>query len=172
MIELPVPDGPEPHAAVQRGRPPGGPAAAQSRKAPLERRRAVPLVLLGDDLEDQRDLYRQYLEFAGFRVETARDGFDALDTATRVKPDIVVMDLAMPGMDGFEATERLKRLEATRGVPVIALTAHAQLPTGWALSAGCAAVLRKPCYPHDLASQIASVLGTAGGGPPPTSPVS
>jgi two-component system cell cycle response regulator DivK len=136
----------------------------------FERRRTAPLVLLVDDLEDQRDLYRQYLEFAGFRVETARDGFEAVARAPRVRPDVVVMDLAMPGMDGFEATERLKRLEATRRVPVIALTAHAQLPSEWALSAGCASVLRKPCYPHDLAMQIAAALGNAGGGAPPAAP--
>jgi CheY-like chemotaxis protein len=119
------------------------------------------VVLLVDDLADQRELYRQYLEFAGYEVAVARDGFEAVDRALRVHPDVVIMDLAMPGLDGFETTQRLKALEATRGIPVIALTAHGELPREWALTAGCAAYLKKPCYPHDLAVEIAAVLDKA-----------
>jgi CheY-like chemotaxis protein len=119
------------------------------------------MVLLVDDLPDQRELYRQYLEFAGYDVAVARDGFEAVDCALRVRPEVVIMDLAMPGLDGFETTQRLKGLEATRGIPVIALTAHGELPREWALSAGCAAYLKKPCYPHDLALEISSVLDKA-----------
>jgi len=123
----------------------------------LDRRRP-PLVLLVDDLEDQRELYREYLRFAGYAVIVARDGFEGIDRALRDRPDVVVMDLAMPALDGFEATERLKVLERTRGIPVIALTAHGELPREWALRAGCAAYLRKPCYPNDLAAAIDEVL--------------
>ena len=57
---------------------------------------------------DQRELYRQYLQFAGFDVAVARDGYEAVDCALRVHPDVVIMDLAMPGLDGFETTQRLK----------------------------------------------------------------
>ena len=116
------------------------------------------MVLLVDDIEDQRELYRQYLHFAGFDVAVARDGYEAVDEALRTRPDVVIMDLAMPGLDGFETTQRLKALEATRGIPVIALTAHGSLPREWALSAGCAAYVKKPCYPHDLAEEIAAVM--------------
>jgi two-component system cell cycle response regulator DivK len=123
----------------------------------LDRRRHT-LVLLVDDLEDQREMYREYLEFAGYVVVVARDGFEGIDRALRERPDVVVMDLAMPGLDGFEATERLKVLERTRRIPVIALTAHGELPREWALRAGCAAYLRKPCFPDELAMAIEDVL--------------
>jgi two-component system cell cycle response regulator DivK len=134
------------------------PGTRSRRPPPIDRRRQRPAVLLVDDLEDQRELYRQYLEFAGYDVTVARDGYEAIDRALGTRPDVVIMDLSMPGLDGFEATQRLKLLDSTRGIPVIALTAHGTLPREWALNAGCAAYLRKPCYPHDLALEIASVL--------------
>ena len=143
-----------------RGRS-SGPRVQPGSAPPVDRRHARPVVLLVDDLADQRELYRQYLEFAGYDVAVARDGFEAVDCALRVRPDVVIMDLAMPGLDGFETTQRLKLLEATRGIPVIALTAHGELPREWALTAGCAAYLKKPCYPHDLAMEISSVLDKA-----------
>jgi CheY-like chemotaxis protein len=127
-------------------------------RGPIAERRRRALVLLVDDLEDQRELYRQYLEFAGYEVALARDGFEGIDRALSDQPDVVVMDLAMPGLDGFEATERLQLLERTRGIPIVALTAHGELPREWALRSGCAAYLRKPCYPDDLATAIEDVL--------------
>jgi CheY-like chemotaxis protein len=133
---------------------------ADSRDVPLPDRRRHPLVLLVDDLEDQRELYREYLEFAGYTVIVARDGYEGIDRARRERPDVVVMDLAMPALDGFEAAERLKALERTRGIPIIALTAHGELPREWALRAGCAAYLRKPCYPNDLAAAIEDLLSS------------
>jgi two-component system cell cycle response regulator DivK len=147
-------------AAAGRGRS-AGTSAQSSGAPPVDRRHARPVVLLVDDLADQRELYRQYLEFAGYDVAVARDGFEAVDCALRVHPEVVIMDLAMPGLDGFETTQRLKRLDSTRGIPVIALTAHGELPREWALSAGCAAYLKKPCYPHDLATEISAVLAKA-----------
>lgn len=142
-----------------------------SRGLPLDRRHVPPVVLLADDLEDQRELYGQYLEFAGYEVVLARDGYEAIDLALRRRPDVVIMDLAMPGLDGFETTQRLKLLEATRAIPIIALTAHGALPREWALSAGCAAYLKKPCYPHDLALEISSVLAKASARPAPVVPL-
>lgn len=120
--------------------------------------RLQPLVLLVDDLEDQRDLYRQYLSYAGFDVETADDGTSAVETALTSRPDVIVMDLAMPGLDGFQATQRLKSHGSTSGIPVIALTAHGELPMEWALAAGCTSFLRKPCYPDQLADEIRGAL--------------
>ena len=94
-------------------------------------------------------------------MTVARDGFEAVDCALQVHPDVIIMDLAMPGLDGFETTQRLKALDTTRDIPVIALTAHGELPREWALTAGCAAYLKKPCYPHDLALEISAVLDKA-----------
>ena len=147
-------------AASARGRS-SGPDVRRSGARAIERRHARRVVLLVDDLTDQRELYRQYLDFAGYEVAMARDGFEAVDCALRVHPDVIIMDLAMPGLDGFETTQRLKVLEATRNIPVIALTAHGELPREWALTAGCAAYLKKPCYPHDLATEISAVLDKA-----------
>lgn len=148
-------------AATTRGRS-SGPNVQRSGVREIDRRQTRPVVLLVDDLADQRELYRQYLDFAGYEVVIARDGFEAVDRALHVHPDVVIMDLAMPGLDGFETTQRLKVLEATRGIPVIALTAHGELPREWALTAGCAAYLKKPCYPYDLALEISAVLDKAG----------
>ena len=72
-------------------------------------------------------------------MTVARDGFEAVDRALQIHPDIIIMDLAMPGLDGFETTQRLKAPDSTRDIPVIALTAHGELPAEWALTAGCAA---------------------------------
>jgi CheY-like chemotaxis protein len=130
------------------------------RRSPSARaRQAVPLVLVVDDVADQRDIYSQYLRFLGYRVETAVNGFDALAKVRALDPDLVVMDLSMPLMDGFEATRALKADPATRDIPIIALTAYSlHLPEEWALSAGCAAYLRKPCLPADLESTIRKAL--------------
>jgi two-component system cell cycle response regulator DivK len=137
---------------------PAGGEAGESRHADRRRRSRVLLI---DDLEDQRELYREYLEFAGYDVDVARDGFEGIDRALKSPPDVVVMDLSMPGLDGFEATQRLKLLKRTRRIPIIALTAHGSLPREWALSAGCAAYLKKPCYPDDLATEIEAALEEA-----------
>jgi CheY-like chemotaxis protein len=120
-----------------------------------ERRLAVPpVVLLVDDEEDQRELYRQYLEYEGYRVEMAAGGAEVLDKVLRVRPDAVVMDLSMPGVDGFEATRRIRDLPSTRHIPVIALTAYGELPMEWAIAAGCDVYLRKPCLPGDLGREV------------------
>jgi CheY-like chemotaxis protein len=149
-------------AAPARGRSPASSAPRSGVRA-IDRRHKGPVVLLVDDLADQRELYRQYLDFAGYEVAIARDGFEAVDQALHIHPDVIIMDLAMPGLDGFETTQRLKSLDKTRDIPVIALTAHGELPREWALTAGCAAYLKKPCYPQDLALEISAVLDKAGG---------
>jgi len=148
-------------ASVQARRADSSLRGRRARIPHADRRRLPPLVLLVDDLEDQREIYRQYLEFVGYRVVTARDGFEGIDRALSMRPDVVVMDLAMPGLDGFETTQRLKMLEGTRRIPVIALTAHGELPREWAIKAGCTAYLRKPCDPSDLTLEITAALRAA-----------
>lgn len=113
------------------------------------------LVLIVDDVPDNRELYVQYLTYFGYRAAEAGDGQDALEKAAGLKPDVVVMDLSLPGMDGWEATRRLKANPATRHIPVIALTGHALSGSDeHALAAGCDAFLTKPCDPADLAAAI------------------
>jgi CheY-like chemotaxis protein len=133
-----------------------------------ERRLAVPpVVLLVDDERDQRDLYKQFLVFAGYQVELASGGAAALDAALVTQPDVIIMDVAMPGMDGFEATRRIKDLQATRQIPVIALSAYGDIPPEWAVSAGCETYLRKPILPQELRTEIERVIAGAKRRTPP-----
>jgi len=133
----------------------GGPASAP----PAPAKNAAPLVLVVDDFPDNREMYVQYLSFAGYRVAEADDGEEALVKAAALLPDVVVMDLALPRLDGWEATRRLKQDPLTRAIPVIALTGHG-LPehVERAQQAGCDAFLTKPCTPLDLATEIRRVL--------------
>ena len=119
-----------------------------------------PSVLLGEDDQDGRRMYAEWLAQAGFCVEQAHNGLQALDRALVFQPDVVVTDLHIPGIDGFELTRRLKRDHRTSHIPVLAVTGYAAFASdpGRALRAGCDAVLPKPCSPHDLEAAIRSLL--------------
>jgi len=117
-----------------------------------------PLVLIVDDYPDCRDMYAMYLGLAGFRVLKARDGFEALELARQALPDLILMDLGLPGIDGCEATRRLKEDGATRGVPVVALTAQAPLSAELLAAAGFESVITKPCLPDELADRVQELV--------------
>ncbi len=124
---------------------------------PLASRR--PLILIVDDMPDIREMYAEYLAGQGFRPEQATNGFEALSKATVMGPDVIVMDLNMPELDGWEATRRLKANDLTRSIPVIALTGlSVRHSKAAALEAGCDGYLTKPCYPDALADEIRRVL--------------
>jgi CheY-like chemotaxis protein len=119
-----------------------------------------PLVLVVEDYQDAREMYVEYLRFCGFQVAEARNGLEALDRAQALLPDIVLMDLALPRMDGWEATRRLKEDPRTRHIPVVALTGHALAGHAeGARQAGCDAFVTKPCLPDALVTEIRKVLG-------------
>jgi CheY-like chemotaxis protein len=120
----------------------------------------APLVLVVDDMDDGREICAEYLVFRKYRVATASDGFEALAKASELLPDIILMDLSLPGIDGWEATRRLKGDDLTRHIPVVALTAHA-LRSAYdeAVEAGCDAVITKPVLPKDLEAEIRRILG-------------
>jgi len=121
---------------------------------------AAARVLIVEDYQDTREMYARYLRFSGFEVREARNGAEALRKAAGEHPDVIVMDLALPRMDGWEATRRLKAEPATRGIPVIALTGHAHADREQeARKAGCDAFLTKPCLPDALVKEIHRVLG-------------
>ena len=84
-----------------------------------------PLILVVDDYQDAREMYAEYLQFSGFRVAEARNGNEAVAQAFSLRPDLILMDLSLPGMDGWEATRVLKADERTKHIPVVALTGHA-----------------------------------------------
>ena len=121
--------------------------------------RSLPLVLVAEDFEDARELYRDYLQYAGFAVETVRNGREAIDQAIALQPDLILMDASMPILDGWAATRALKANPTTRHIPVVALTAHAfDDARQEAKSAGCDGFITKPCLPDDLVAQIRSAL--------------
>ncbi|HET9449916.1 MAG TPA: response regulator [Aggregicoccus sp.] len=114
-----------------------------------------PLILVVDDYQDAREMYAEYLEFSGFRVVEARNGAEALDKAFEHTPDVILMDLSLPVMDGWEATRRLKADERTRNIPVVALTGHALSGhSNGAKDAGCDAFVTKPCLPDALVQEV------------------
>jgi CheY-like chemotaxis protein len=106
---------------------------------------AKPSVLVVDDSPDGREMLVEYLVFRGFQVAEAGNGAEALEVARRVQPDIILMDLSMPGVDGWEATRRLKADPLTQGAVIVAVTAHAFPPEqDAARAAGCDVVIAKP----------------------------
>ncbi len=118
-----------------------------------------PCVLLVDDYPDAREMYSEYLQFSGFDVVEAANGIEALKHALEAEPDIILMDLSLPVMDGWEATRRLKSDNRTAGIPVVALTGHALAGISeGAKKAGCDAFVTKPCLPEDLVKEIRKVL--------------
>lgn len=124
-------------------------SAARAGEAP------APLVLVVDDYTDGRELLVEYLSFSGFRVEQAADGPEALDKARALLPDVILMDLSLPTLDGWEVTRRLRADAATRATRIIAVTAHAlESHAESSRAAGCDAVVTKPCLPADLLVEV------------------
>jgi CheY-like chemotaxis protein len=123
----------------------------------------APLILVVDDYQDAREMYAEYLQFSGFRVAEARNGTEAVEQAFALKPDLILMDLSLPGMDGWEATRRLKADELTRHIPVVALTGHALAgASDGARKAGCDSFVTKPCLPDDLVVEVRRMLNLPG----------
>jgi CheY-like chemotaxis protein len=121
--------------------------------------REQPLVLVVEDYQDAREMYAAYLQFSGFEVAEAGNGIEAIEKTRELLPDIVLMDLALPRMDGWEATRRLKNDELTRHIPIVALTGHALAGHAeGARDAGCDAFVTKPCLPDALVAEIKRLL--------------
>ena len=128
-----------------------------------------PLVLVIEDYPDTREMYASHLQRLGFRVEQADDGLVGHEKAIELRPDVVVMDLSMPGIDGWRLTRILKADERTAVTPIIVLTAHTlQFERQRADNAGCEGFLVKPCLPDALAAEIRRVLALRRDPPPAT----
>ena len=142
----------EKEAARRKSHPASGSGAA-------EQGGQGPLILIVDDSEDARDMCSELLMFHGFRTETASTGLEAIEKAVRLVPAVILMDLSLPGMDGWEATRRLKADERTRMIPVVAVTGHALAGhSESARQAGCDAFVTKPVLPDDLVAEVRRVL--------------
>ena len=119
-----------------------------------------PLVLLVEDYDDTREMYREYLTFCGFDVATARNGVEAIEQASGIRPDVILMDLSLPIMDGWEAIRRLKSSPDTSSLRIIALSAHPLSSASRVGSEpGCDAFIAKPCLPADLVDRLVAFLG-------------
>lgn len=112
-------------------------------------------VLIVEDNEDNRIVYSTILRHHGFRVSEALDGEEGIAKARRELPDIILMDISIPLIDGWEVTQTLKREAATSHIPVIALTAHA-MPGDRerAMEVGCDGYLAKPCEPRAVLAEV------------------
>lgn len=119
----------------------------------------APLVLVVDDYLDAREMCAEFLRFSGFRVEEAADGVEAIEKASDLLPAVILMDLSLPRLDGWEATRRLKKDARTKSIPVIALTGHALAGHAEGASeAGCDSFLTKPCLPDVMVAEVKRVL--------------
>lgn len=124
-----------------------------------EATRPRPLILLVEDQPELRELYASELVMSGFDVIQASNGEDAIAHTSARFPDVVLMDLSLPVVDGWEATRRLKNDGRTAHIPVVALTAHDGLDElQRATSAGCDWFVPKPCPPDALITEVRRVL--------------
>lgn len=148
---------PEPvHRLSERERSEAGaPAASDSQRAYAPGRAAMT-VLLVDDVIDARDMYALYFRHVGVKVTTASDGQSALTAARVERPDVIVLDLAMPGLTGWDVLRELKADPRLRGIPVLVLSG--QRAKEDALKAGADAYCEKPCLPDKLFGAIMRVL--------------
>jgi CheY-like chemotaxis protein len=124
---------------------------------PLSPSRQRRLVLLVDDCQDTRELYAEYLELSGFDVKEADDGIVAIDEAVRVRPDVIVMDMSLPRLDGREAARHLRSDDRTRSIPLVMISGYDadNLPANDGLWDH---YLGKPCPPEDLVSVIGRLV--------------
>ena len=134
---------------------------------PLPDRRRLPRpqrVLIVDDSEDIREMWRLWLTYWGFDVEEAGNGEEAIQKARDHRPDLVLMDLWMPVLDGLRATEILKADRATADVPVLALSAQGgPFAEEWAMAAGAQAFIHKPADPDELLVRMREVFARSAG---------
>jgi two-component system, OmpR family, alkaline phosphatase synthesis response regulator PhoP len=122
-----------------------------------ERTKASRLLMV-DDTADTREMFAAYFRSRGFTVETASDGIAAIAAARRLHPDVIVMDVAMPGLDGISAMREIKQDPQTKDIPVVILTAYPirAIKSG-ALETNARFVM-KPCTPEELEEHVRSVL--------------
>ncbi len=116
-------------------------------------------ILVAEDERDIRELINFTLMYAGYQVTQASNGAEALELAPKVKPDLIMMDVRMPKMTGYEACRQMKQIEELRNIPVIFLSAKGQdeeVQTG--IDAGAVAYILKPFSPEDLTRQIGEIL--------------
>jgi len=138
---------------------PSTPPVTSSAQDLAPSRNGARRVLVVDDYADNRDLYSEYLGFVGFEVTVASNGQEAVEQAQHGMPDVILMDLSLPLMDGWEAIRLLKEDPRTASIPVIAITGHVMPDhVARAKAAGCDDFCAKPCLPEDVEERIRRLL--------------
>ncbi len=123
----------------------------------------TPLVLLADDSDEVLESHGDILADAGYRVAFARDGRQAVAQALALRPDVILMDLQMPGLDGWEATREIRADLRTHHIPIIALTSHGlRRYADRSFDAGCTSFVEKPCRPATLLVEVRRALARRG----------
>ena len=124
----------------------------------------MAFIIVADDIYELREVYKRHLENAGHRVLTVGDGESLLEAARNARPDLILVDLEMPGMDGLEVVRRLKGhpdFQPIHDVPVVLLTGHSlpdQINQG--LNAGCDAYIVKPMDPREIVEELSLLLSS------------
>ena len=120
---------------------------------------AMNRILCVEDNDDNQFMLHRRLSKAGFDVKLARDGLEGVEWAKTLQPDLIVMDIELPKMNGWEATRRLKQQPETKHIPIIVLSSHqGRASREKALAAGCDAYLTKPTDFHQLTAEIQALL--------------
>lgn len=132
-----------------------GPAELDDRTAP----QASATILLVEDNEDNRAVYTTILRHYGYHVVEAPSGEEGVEIAPILQPGLILMDIGLPGIDGWEATQRLKADPRTRHIPIVALTAHAMAEhRARSFAVGCDGYLAKPIEPRDVLAEVRRYL--------------
>jgi CheY-like chemotaxis protein len=150
-------------ASLRRVRSGADVVAPAQAPVPHERPRRILLV---DDYGDALEMWGLYLRSCGYEVITAGDGLTAMELAVAHLPDVIILDLDLPGITGFEAARRLRQLPATMGIPLIAATGYSHAKQlDEAKQSGFDLVLVKPCEPAALVREITQILASNSAAP-------
>ena len=144
-----------------KSRPPGRSSEGAADKTPADVPSEPPFtVMIVDDVQDIRDLYERYFELEGVRAITAADGVSALQVVLFQKPDVIVLDLAMPQITGVDVIRSLKGDDRTRAIPVVVVSGQHDVRAS-ALAAGADAYIQKPVLPQQLLAQVRRAMRTS-----------
>ena len=117
-------------------------------------------ILIADDDMDNRTIAKEILEASGYKILLAANGLEALEMATREEPDLIILDMSMPKMNGWETAKRIRQIPRMASTPIVAFTAHALAGDDLkAKVAGCDDYLSKPCVPRDMVRKVETWLG-------------
>ncbi|HEX8853430.1 MAG TPA: response regulator [Pyrinomonadaceae bacterium] len=132
----------------------------EAERVSQEREDGRPVVLVVEDFEDNRFMMRRLLEMSGYRVVEAVNGQEAVETAQRERPDLILMDLSLPLLDGLAATRRIRQQDGLSKVPIVAVSAHDTADFhADALAAGCNEYVTKPIDFDQLEGLLSRLIG-------------